>query len=104
MSFTTGSSLRLFKNRNDDVMNHQTQNPASSTDSFRNDFFFQTEVQTSDDNWMHCYSCSFQYCYLCGQPCFGLYHFNEKYGCKKSSSLRDDAKLTKALRSDLDDL
>lgn len=56
-------------------------------------------IKSNDNNWIHCYRCSFQYCFLCGEPCFGLYHFNDEYGCKKSSLLKDDLKLKTKVRS-----
>ncbi len=62
-------------------------------------YIVQVEIKSSDNNWMKCYRCSFQYCHMCGEPCFGPYHFNE-YGCKKSSSLKEDVKLKKLLMKD----
>ena len=59
----------------------------------------QVEVKSSDNNWIKCYRCSFQYCHLCGEPCFGLYHFST-YGCKRISSLKEDIKLKKQHNDD----
>lgn len=59
----------------------------------------QVESKTGLNNWLHCRKCQFQYCHLCRQPCFGLWHFSE-YGCKRLSNVTEDLKYFKDLRKE----
>ena len=43
------------------------------------------------DNMLKCAMCHFKYCFVCLEPCFGAYHFNE-YGCTRYTSFEVDSK------------
>ena len=43
------------------------------------------------DNMLKCGLCHFKYCFICLEPCFGEYHFNE-YGCTRYTSFEVDSR------------
>ncbi|KAL5463215.1 hypothetical protein EMCRGX_G032094 [Ephydatia muelleri] len=49
----------------------------------------QMEGKETKNNWIHCRNCQFQFCHLCKEACYGLWHFNE-YGCTRMTSMEQD--------------